>query len=96
MAYNVKQITTLINDCVEDMSGQSASIQTLETTDLVSLGKAIANAGLTEGFFGMMKDALEQLFAEMLDPAVPFSRTTVEKNCEYCDFKVICGRTSND
>lgn len=58
MAYNVKQITTLINDVVEDMTGQSAAAQTLETTDIVSLGKAIANAGLTEGFFGALCNRL--------------------------------------
>ena len=71
MAYNVKQITTLINDCVEDMSGQSASIQTLETTDLVSLGKAIAYAGLTEGFFGALCNRLAKTvyFVRLYDPA---------------------------
>ena len=58
MAYNVKQITTLINDVVEDMTGQSAAAQTLDTSDLVSLGKAIANAGLTEGFFGALCNRL--------------------------------------
>lgn len=58
MAYNVKQITTLINDIVEDMTGQSAAAQTLDTSDLVSLGKAIDNAGLTEGFFGALCNRL--------------------------------------
>ena len=56
----------------------------------------VRNDALNESFYSMMKDALEQLFSEMLDPAVPFSRTAVEKNCEYCDFKVICGRTSKE
>ena len=56
----------------------------------------VRNDALNESFYSMMKDALEQLFSEMLDPAVPFSRTSVEKNCEYCDFKVICGRTSKE
>ena len=71
MAYNVKQITTLINDCVEDMSGQSSAIQTLETTDLVSLGKAIAYAGLTEGFFGALCNRLAKTvyFVRLYDPA---------------------------
>lgn len=49
-----------------------------------------------EDMYEAMKVALESLLAEMLDPAVPFSRTDNEKNCEYCDFKVICGRTSKN
>lgn len=58
MAYNVSQITTLMNDVIEDLSGQNSSISTLTSTDLVSLGKAIANAGLTEGFFGALCNRL--------------------------------------
>ena len=70
MAYNVKQITTLINDVVEDMTGQSAAAQTLETTDLVSLGKAIGNAGLIEGFFGALCNRLAKTvyFIRLYDP----------------------------
>lgn len=70
MAYNVKQITTLINDVVEDMTGQSAAAQTLDTSDLVSLGKAITNAGLTEGFFGALCNRLAKTvyFIRLYDP----------------------------
>lgn len=49
---------------------------------------------LNNNMYEAMSSGLEQLFAEMLDPSVPFFRTQNEKNCEYCDFKVICGRTS--
>lgn len=71
MGYNVSQITTLVNDVIEDLSGQSAAIQTLESTDLVSLGKAIANAGLTEGFFGSLCNRLAKTvyFIRVYDPA---------------------------
>ena len=58
MAYAVKQIKSLINDVIEDLSGQNSSISTLESTDLVSLGKAIANLNLTEGFFGSLCNRL--------------------------------------
>ena len=70
MAYNVSQITTLINDIIEDMSGQSASIQTLESTDLVSLGKAIGSANLLEGFFGSLCNRLAKTvyFIRVYDP----------------------------
>jgi hypothetical protein len=47
----VNQIKTLINDTVEDMIGSSSSIQSLDTTDIVSLGKAISSMDLTENFY---------------------------------------------
>ena len=58
MAYAVKQITTLLNDVVEDLTGQSAAIQTVDTSDLVSLGKAVASLNLYEGFFGSLVNRL--------------------------------------
>ena len=58
MAYNVSQITTLMNDVIEDLSGQNSSISNLDSSDLVSMGKAVANAGLTEGFFGALCNRL--------------------------------------
>lgn len=58
MAYAVKQITTLLNDIVEDLTGQSATIQTIDTSDLVSLGKAVNSLNLTEGFFGSLVNRL--------------------------------------
>lgn len=50
----VKQIASILNDVIEDMTGQSASIQTIDTTDVVSMGKSIANMNLTEDFFGKL------------------------------------------
>ena len=50
----VNQISTILNDVVEDMTGQSASIQDIDTTDIVSMGKSIANMDLTENFFGKL------------------------------------------
>ena len=58
MSYIVKQISTLINDVIEDLTGQSGSIQSLDTTDLVSLGKAIDSLDLYEGFFGSLVNRL--------------------------------------
>ena len=70
MAYNVSQITTLINDVIEDLSGQNSSISTLESTDLVSLGKAIGSANLIEGFFGALCNRLAKsvYFIRAYDP----------------------------
>ena len=58
MAYNVKQITSLMNDIVEDLTAQRASIQTLDTSNVVSLGKAISDLNLYEGFFGSLVNRL--------------------------------------
>lgn len=58
MAYNVKQITTLLNDVVEDMTAQSAAIQTVDTSNLVSLGKAVSDLNLYDGFFGSLVNRL--------------------------------------
>lgn len=58
MAYQVKQIKSLINDIVEDLTAQSASIQTLNTSDVVSLGKAVSDLNLYEGFFGSLVNRL--------------------------------------
>ena len=71
MSYNVSQITTLMNDVIEDLSGQNSSISTLDSSDLVSMGKAIANAGLTEGFFGALCNRLAKTvyFIRVYDPA---------------------------
>lgn len=54
MAYLVKQISTIINDVIEDLTAQSATIQTADTSDLVSLGKTIDSLNLYEGFFGSL------------------------------------------
>lgn len=68
--YGIKQIGSLINDIVEDLTGQSAALQTLETTDITSLGKAIANANLTEGFFSSLVNRLAKTvyFIRVYDP----------------------------
>ena len=43
-------------------------------------------------FARLTRDRLKDLFAEMTDPSVPFRRTEERQTCEYCDFKMICGR----
>ena len=50
----VNQISTILNDVIDDMTGQSASIQDIDTSDIVSMGKSIANMDLTESFFGKL------------------------------------------
>ena len=43
-------------------------------------------------FARLTRERLKDLLAEMTDPSVPFRRTEERKTCEYCDFKMICGR----
>ena len=45
-----------------------------------------------ECFFKAVTQRLEALLDEMYDVSVPFRRTSNEDVCEYCDFKMICGR----
>ena len=45
-----------------------------------------------ECFFKAVSQRLEALLEEMYDVNVPFRRTSNEDVCEYCDFKMICGR----
>lgn len=54
MSYIVSQIKNIVNDSVKDALGKSYDATKVETTDFVSLGKAIANQNLLEGFFGAL------------------------------------------
>lgn len=86
MAYNVTSIKTLINDTIEDLSGQNSSISTLDTTDLVSVGKAISNANLIEGFFGALCNRIIKTvyFTRLYDP--DRSRSILRDEHEYGAF----------
>lgn len=86
MAYGVKQITTLLNDVVEDLTGQSASIQTVDTSNLVSLGKAISDLNLYEGFFGSLVNRLAKTvyFVRVYDGAE--NRSILRDEHEYGAF----------
>lgn len=38
------------------------------------------------------KDGLQNVLAEIFNPDIPFTQTTVNQHCKYCDFKDICKR----
>lgn len=86
MAYNVKQITTLLNDVVEDMTAQSAAIQTIDTSNLVSLGKAVSDLNLYDGFFGSLVNRLAKTvyFVRVYDGAD--NRSILRDEHEYGAF----------
>ena len=54
MAYLVSQIKNIVNDSVKDALGKSYSPTKLDSSDVVSLGKAIGSMNLYEGFFGAL------------------------------------------
>ena len=37
-------------------------------------------------------EVLYQLFSDIFDPGLKFEQTAIEKNCEYCIYKQVCGR----
>ena len=51
MAYLVEQISNIVNDAVKDALGKNVSLSDIDTSDFVSLGKAIVNFEAYEGFF---------------------------------------------
>lgn len=50
----INQIKNIVNDAVADALGSNASLSQLDATDIVSLGKAIANFDAYEPFFGSL------------------------------------------
>lgn len=56
--YIIKQKYSVVNDAINDALGKDASITTLNTTDLVSLGKSLANMGLLEGWYAAMANRI--------------------------------------
>ena len=43
-------------------------------------------------FADAVRPRLKEVLDEIHDPSRPFERRGSEKNCKYCDFKVICGK----
>lgn len=47
---------------------------------------------VSEVFMEEVEKKFRELLAEMVSLEIPFRRTTEEKTCSYCDFRMICGR----
>ena len=54
MAYIVSQIKNIVNDSVKDALGKNYGATKVDSSDVVSLGKAIGSMNLYEGFFGAL------------------------------------------
>lgn len=56
--YIIKQKYAVVNDAIADALGKNATISTLNTTDLVSLGKQLSDMDLIDGFFGALANRI--------------------------------------
>lgn len=52
--YLTSQISTIVNDAVKDALGKSNSITNIDTSSFVSLGKALEDYDLLDGWFGAL------------------------------------------
>ena len=46
----------------------------------------------SQEFLKQVDARLEETFREMFDPETGFRRTSDDKVCTYCDFKMLCGK----
>ncbi len=74
----------------EIMKGREICNSVYSTAHLFK--EAPATVPLNRKFYDAVSERLGEVLDEMYDVRIPFRRTEDEKNCEYCDFKMICGR----
>ena len=58
MSYLVSQIKNIVNDSVKDALGKNYNATKIETSDVVSMGKAIGQYDAYEGFFGALANRI--------------------------------------
>ena len=54
--------------------------------------EVVKNVPMCGKFNGEVMERLHKVLAELTDTSVPWRRTSEEKTCSWCDFKMICGR----
>lgn len=54
----ITQIKNIVNDAVEDALGKNSTLSDLDSSDIVSLGKAISNYDAYEKFFGALTNRI--------------------------------------
>lgn len=81
----VKQIYNLVNDAVADAIGKNANLTQLDTTDIVSLGKAISSYDAYEKFYGALVNRIVKTvyFVRVYNPK---SRNVLRDESEYGAF----------
>jgi hypothetical protein len=75
-------------NCIADLGNVSNTMYA--TAGLFSAPPQVCP--LNQKFASEMDQRLESLLKEIQSPQVPFTMTEDQGNCEYCDFKMICGR----
>jgi len=73
-----------------DYNGQTV-VNAIYSTGRMYLG-SLPEVKECPEFSAMVQDKLREMLREMTDVSIPFRRTQEKKSCEFCDFKVICGR----
>ena len=54
--------------------------------------EGVKNVPMCGKFNGEVMERLHKVLSELTDTSVPWRRTSEEKTCSWCDFKMICGR----
>lgn len=81
----ITQIKNLVNDAVADALGENASLTKLDTTNIVSLGDAIAQFDAYEGFYGSLVNRIAKT-VYMVRSYDPDSRSVLRDEHEYGAF----------
>lgn len=81
----VKQINNLVVDSVKDAIGKNATLSTLDTTDMLSLGKTISSYDAYDKFYGALVNRIIKTvyFVRMYEPK---SRNVLRDENEYGAF----------
>ena len=54
--------------------------------------REIAQYPRDAAFSALMPEVIDEILGRMTDLSQPWKRTAVDSNCNYCDFKIICGK----
>ena len=57
-SYLVTQIPSVVNDAYEDVMGMTSGTQNIETTDIVSMGKALSSFDLLDKWYGSLTNRI--------------------------------------
>jgi len=101
---NKAAFQTLVYGCIWDRMNPASSPIYPSVYALKSIFKeeksrlTIKEEGAREVDYRQIKHQFEPLLTDLLDeifnPDIAFSQTTVEENCNYCNFSSICGKQS--
>lgn len=81
----INQIKDLVNDSVADALGKNANLTELDSTDLVSLGKALSQYNAYEAFYGALANRIAQT-VYFVRTYTPGSRSILRDEHEYGAF----------